>query len=93
MTDSASLFTRHPGNPLLAPERWPYTVNAVMNAGATLVGDETVLLVPGRGSPRLLAPDVCAVDDGISNWVVDRHPAMATTARATRRNGASRTRA
>ena len=22
VTDSASLFTRHPGNPLLTPERW-----------------------------------------------------------------------
>ena len=39
-----TLFTRAPGNPLLAPARWPYRVNAVMNAGATMVGDETVLL-------------------------------------------------
>ena len=44
MTDSSALFTRHAGNPLLSPERWPYSINAVMNAGAARVGDETVLL-------------------------------------------------
>jgi hypothetical protein len=41
---SASLFTRHPGNPLLTPERWPNPINAVMNAGATIVDGETVLM-------------------------------------------------
>jgi predicted GH43/DUF377 family glycosyl hydrolase len=77
VTDSATLFTRHPGNPLLAPERWPYPVNAVMNAGATLVGDETVLLCrveDRRGFSHL----TCArSSDGMSNWVVDPHPAIA----------------
>ncbi len=77
VTDSASLFTRHPGNPLLAPERWPYTVNAVMNPGATRVDDETVLLCrveDRRGFSHL----TCARSrDGISNWVVDEHPALA----------------
>ena len=38
------LFARARGNPLLTPTRWPYRVNAVMNTGATLVGDQTVLL-------------------------------------------------
>ncbi len=77
VTDSATLFTRHPGNPLLSPERWPYSINAVMNAGATLVGDETVLLCrveDRRGFSHL----TCARSrDGVSNWVVDEHPAMA----------------
>ena len=77
VTDSASLFTRHPGNPLLAPERWPYAVNAVMNAGATTVGDETVLLCrveDRRGFSHL----TCARSpDGTSNWVVDRAPVLA----------------
>jgi predicted GH43/DUF377 family glycosyl hydrolase len=77
MTDSAALFTRHPGNPLLSPERWPYSINAVMNAGATLVGDETLLLCrveDRRGFSHL----TCARSrDGASNWVVDDHPSMA----------------
>jgi predicted GH43/DUF377 family glycosyl hydrolase len=75
--DSASLSTRHPGNPILAPERWPYPVNAVMNAGATRIGDDTVLLCrveDRRGFSHL----TCARShDGVSNWVVDGHPALA----------------
>ena len=74
---SASLFTRHPGNPLLAPERWPYPINAVMNAGATRVNGQTVLLCrveDRRGFSHL----ACARSrDGISNWVVDDQPALA----------------
>ena len=34
---STGLFTRYAGNPILSPERWPYTINAVMNAGAAEV--------------------------------------------------------
>lgn len=77
MTDSSSLFTRYPGNPVLSPERWPYPVNAVMNAGATRVGDETVLLCrveDRRGFSHL----TCARSrDGASNWVVDDAPSLA----------------
>lgn len=76
MLPSASLFTRHPGNPILAPERWPYGINAVMNAGATRVGDEIVLLCrveDRRGFSHL----TCARSkDGTSNWVVDDEPAL-----------------
>lgn len=76
MTASAALFTRHAGNPVLAPERWPYPINAVMNAGATRVGDETVLLCrveDRRGFSHL----ACARSrDGVSNWVVDERPAL-----------------
>ena len=92
MTDSASLFTRHPGNPLLAPERWPYTVNAVMNPGAARVGGETVLLCrveDRRGFSHL----TCARSrDGASNWVVDDHPALPPTSPAPKRTGGSRIR-
>jgi predicted GH43/DUF377 family glycosyl hydrolase len=75
--DSATLFTRHPGNPLLSPERWPYSINAVMNAGATLVDGETLLLCrveDRRGFSHL----TCARSrDGATNWVVDHHPSLA----------------
>jgi predicted GH43/DUF377 family glycosyl hydrolase len=77
VTDSATLFIRHPGNPLLSPERWPYSINAVMNAGATLVDGETLLLCrveDRRGFSHL----TCARSrDGASNWVVDDHPSLA----------------
>jgi predicted GH43/DUF377 family glycosyl hydrolase len=74
--DAGSLFTRHPGNPLLVPERWPYSINAVMNAGATRVGTETVLLCrveDRRGFSHL----TCARSaDGVTNWVVDPRPCL-----------------
>ena len=77
MPSSASLFARHPGNPLLSPERWLYPINAVMNAGATRVGDQTVLVCRAedrRGFSHL----TCArSNDGASNWMVDETPALA----------------
>jgi len=76
LIDSSSLFTRHLGNPLLTPERWPYSINAVMNAGATRVGEDTVLLCrveDRRGFSHL----TCARSrDGETNWVVDDHPSL-----------------
>lgn len=81
MTHSSSrtvdaLFRRVPGNPLLAPNRWPYRINAVMNAGAAQVGNETVLLCrveDRRGISHLTA---AWSRDGVSNWVVDSEPLL-----------------
>ena len=39
------LFHRHPGNPILTAEDWPYPAHTVFNAGACQVGDTTLLLV------------------------------------------------
>jgi len=75
--NSATLFTRHPGNPILAPERWPYPVNAVMNAGATRVGDETVLLCRVEDRRGFSHLNCARSPDGVSNWVVDDRPALA----------------
>jgi len=74
------LFRRGAGNPILAPNRWPYPINAVMNAGAAVVGDETVLLCrveDRRGISHLTA---ARSKDGVSNWVVDSSPLMAPAA-------------
>ena len=71
------LFERARGNPILSSERWPYPVNAVMNAGATTVGTDTVLLCrveDRRGISHLTAARSA---DGLSNWVVDDHPLLA----------------
>lgn len=39
------LFRRHPNNPILTAQDWPYPANTVFNAGACQFGDETLLLV------------------------------------------------
>ena len=39
------LLTRHPSNPILTRKDWPYSINSVFNAGATLLPDGTTLLL------------------------------------------------
>ena len=43
-TPVLELFQRHPDNPILSPEDWPYAANAVFNPAAAALADETVLL-------------------------------------------------
>jgi predicted GH43/DUF377 family glycosyl hydrolase len=71
---SDDLFTRYRGNPLLAPNRWPYTVNAVMNAGAVEVEGSTVLLCRVEDRRGLSHLTVARSRNGFSNWVVDEKP-------------------
>ena len=33
------LLLRHPNNPILTRKHWPYSINSVFNAGATLLQD------------------------------------------------------
>ena len=50
-----SLLHRHPANPILASKDWPYRINSVFNAGATLLPDGYhAPALPRRGSPRSL---------------------------------------
>ena len=71
------LFERARGNPILTPERWPYQINAVMNAGATMVGEDTVLLCRVEDRRGISHLTVARSRDGVSNWVVDDHPLLA----------------
>jgi predicted GH43/DUF377 family glycosyl hydrolase len=71
------LFRRHLGNPLLTPNRWPYTINAVMNAGAAVVDGTTVLLCRVEDRRGLSHLTVARSRDGVSNWVVDDAPLLA----------------
>jgi predicted GH43/DUF377 family glycosyl hydrolase len=71
------LFKRHPGNPILSVENWPYGANSIFNPGATrLRNGETLLLArveDRRGISHLTAARSA---DGISNWRVDPKPTM-----------------
>ena len=71
------LFNRHPDNPILTAQDWPYPAHTVFNAGACQVGNETVLLVrveDRRGHSHLT---VARSSDGISNWQIDSKPSFA----------------
>ena len=41
----APLLLRHPANPILTSKDWPYSINSVFNAGATLLPDGTTLFM------------------------------------------------
>jgi len=70
------LFHRHPNNPILTAQDWPYPANTVFNAGACQMGDETILLVrveDRRGHSHLT---VARSNDGITNWHIDSKPSF-----------------
>ncbi len=73
---SGALFQRYRGNPILSPNRWPYTVNAVMNAGAAEVDGTTVLLCRVEDRRGLSHLAVARSADGLSNWVVEQPPLL-----------------
>jgi len=68
------LFSRHDDNPILTAAYLPYRANTVFNAGAELVGGETLLLLrveDFRGHSHLT---VARSADGVSGWRVDPAP-------------------
>jgi predicted GH43/DUF377 family glycosyl hydrolase len=63
-----TLFVRHDANPILTGKDWPYSINSVFNAGATLLSDGSTLLLcrveDRRGLSHLCAArSVNGVDD------------------------------
>ncbi|HWQ36640.1 MAG TPA: glycosidase [Blastocatellia bacterium] len=71
------LFRRSEHNPILTTAVWPYPVNSVFNAGATLLPDgETLLLArveDRRGISHLTA---ARSRDGVTNWRIDPQPTL-----------------
>jgi predicted GH43/DUF377 family glycosyl hydrolase len=54
------LLLRHPANPILTSKDWPYPINSVFNAGATLLADGSTLLLC-RVEDRRGLSHLCAV--------------------------------
>jgi beta-1,2-mannobiose phosphorylase / 1,2-beta-oligomannan phosphorylase len=71
------LFERHPGNPILTPEDWPYPANAVFNAAAASVNGETVLLVRVEDLRGISHLTVARSANGVDGWTVDAEPLLA----------------
>ena len=70
------LFTRHPGNPIIQAADIPYRANAVFNAGATRVGEETLLLLRVEDRRGLSHLTVARSRDGIDGWRIDPRPTL-----------------
>jgi predicted GH43/DUF377 family glycosyl hydrolase len=72
-----ALFTRHADNPILSRKDWPYPVNSVFNAAATLLADGDTLLLC-RVEDRRGLSHLCAARsaNGIDGWRIDAQPTL-----------------
>jgi predicted GH43/DUF377 family glycosyl hydrolase len=73
----AELFHRYKKNPILTADNWPYPVNSVFNAGATLLQDGTTLLLC-RVEDRRGLSHLCAARsaNGKDSWQIDQQPTL-----------------
>src|SRR5277367_4297384 len=72
-----SLLRRHPANPILTSKGWPYRINSVFNAGATLLADGSTLLLC-RVEDRRGLSHLCVARsvNGVDGWQIDREPTL-----------------
>src|ERR1700738_225775 len=76
-THSPPLLLRHPGNPILTGKDWPYSINSVFNAGATLLPDGSTLLLCRVEDRRGLSHFCSARSaNGVDAWQIDREPTL-----------------
>jgi predicted GH43/DUF377 family glycosyl hydrolase len=71
------LLQRHPSNPILTSKDWPYAINSVFNAGATLLQDGATLLLC-RVEDRRGLSHFCAARsaNGVDGWQIDPEPTL-----------------
>ena len=68
------LFIRHPDNPILSVNDWPYDANSVFNAATTYIDHEVVLLVRVEDFRGFSHFTVARSKDGVHNWQIDKKP-------------------
>jgi predicted GH43/DUF377 family glycosyl hydrolase len=70
----SGLFKRYKYNPVLTPKMWPYRVNAVFNAAATMYDNKFMLLV--RVEDMTGFSHFCRAfsKDGYTGWQIDKEP-------------------
>lgn len=71
------LFHRYKKNPILTADNWPYPVNSIFNAGATLLQNGTTLLLC-RVEDRRGLSHLCAARsvNGKDSWQIDQQPTL-----------------
>ncbi len=79
-TPRRELFRRHPANPILKAEDWPYPVNAVFNPAAALVDGETVLIARVEALTGISHLAVARSANGHDGWSVSPEPLLAPEA-------------
>ncbi|MBK8683485.1 MAG: glycosidase [Bacteroidetes bacterium] len=73
----AVLFHRNKLNPILTANNWPYPINSVFNAGATLLKDGTTLFLC-RVEERSGISHFCVAKsaNGVDGWIIDKKPTL-----------------
>jgi predicted GH43/DUF377 family glycosyl hydrolase len=71
------LLTRHPANPILTADDWPYPVNAVFNPAAAVLDGETVLLARVEDRRGISHLSVARSSDGLDGWTIAAEPLLA----------------
>jgi predicted GH43/DUF377 family glycosyl hydrolase len=71
------LFHRHPGNPILTAEAWPYPANVVFNPAAAQVHGQTVILARVEDMRGISHLTVARSANGVDGWQVDPEPLLA----------------
>jgi predicted GH43/DUF377 family glycosyl hydrolase len=74
---SRELFHRHPDNPILTAEDWPYPVNVVFNPAAAEVNGTTVILARVEDPRGISHLSVARSANGVDGWEVDPEPLLA----------------
>lgn len=78
----APLFTRYQANPILSRKDWPYPVNSVFNAAATLLKNgETLLLCRVEDCTGLSHLCAARSANGIDGWIIDPKPTLVASPR------------
>ena len=77
ITQYETLFVRYGANPILSGKDWPYSMNSVFNAGATLLPDGSTLLLC-RVEDRRGLSHLCVARsvNGIDGWQIDPEPTL-----------------
>ena len=79
-THRSEILDRVPTNPILTARDWPYAVNSVMNAGATVVDGETVLLCRVEDRRGFSHLTVARSEDGVGSWRIEPVPLLGPSA-------------
>ena len=74
------LFQRHPANPILTADDWPYPANVVFNPAAAQLGDQTILLARVEDLRGISHLTVARSANGVDNWTVAAEPILAPEA-------------
>jgi predicted GH43/DUF377 family glycosyl hydrolase len=76
MRTKPQLFRRYAGNPILRPEHWSHTVNAVFNPGAVKFDGETLLLVRVEDRSGISHLGVARSRNGLTDWCIEPEPSF-----------------